>query len=152
LHIHILGLFAENLTFLLQCLKSGDKEKSKSIIFILEEFDLFCNHHNQTLLYNLFNVAQSAQVKMNLLKLCYTYVLQPHDMSQRHAHMHCFYYFSETQTSLFYSSGSQTYSVHRPHGCLQNATTNQSPQVCQNLRSHLKVLSTRRVTCSKFHI
>jgi hypothetical protein len=56
-------LFAENLTFLLQCLKSGDKDKSKSIIFILEEFDLFCTHHNQTLLYNLFNVAQSAQVK-----------------------------------------------------------------------------------------
>jgi len=59
----MLDLFAENLTFLLQCLKSGDKEKSKSIIFVLEEFDLFCTHHNQTLLYNLFNVAQSAQVK-----------------------------------------------------------------------------------------
>jgi origin recognition complex subunit 4 len=27
----------------------------------LEEFDLFCAHHNQTLLYNLFDVAQSAQ-------------------------------------------------------------------------------------------
>lgn len=28
---------------------------------MLEEFDLFCTHHNQTLLYNLFDVSQSAQ-------------------------------------------------------------------------------------------
>ncbi|XP_067630466.1 origin recognition complex subunit 4 [Eurosta solidaginis] len=54
------GSFAENLAFLLACLKSGDK-RSKSVIFILEEFDLFCAHHNQTLLYNLFDVSQSAQ-------------------------------------------------------------------------------------------
>nr|CAD7425854.1 unnamed protein product [Timema monikensis] len=53
--------FAENLAYLLQCLKSGHKGQSKSVIFILEEFDLFCGHHNQTLLYNLFDVAQSAQ-------------------------------------------------------------------------------------------
>lgn len=65
----VFGSFAENLTFLLQCLKSGDKEKSKSIIFILEEFDLFCNHHNQTLLYNLFNVAQSAQAPICVVGL-----------------------------------------------------------------------------------
>nr|CAD7453216.1 unnamed protein product [Timema tahoe] len=53
--------FAENLAYLLQCLKSGHKGHSKSIIFVLEEFDLFCGHHNQTLLYNLFDIAQSAQ-------------------------------------------------------------------------------------------
>ncbi|CAG2069063.1 unnamed protein product, partial [Timema podura] len=53
--------FAENLAYLLQCLKSGHKGHSKSVIFVLEEFDLFCGHHNQTLLYNLFDVAQSAQ-------------------------------------------------------------------------------------------
>lgn len=53
--------FAENLAFLLDCLKSGDKKQSKSVIFILEEFDLFCSHSNQTLIYNLFDVAQSAQ-------------------------------------------------------------------------------------------
>lgn len=57
----VFGSFAENLTFLLACLRSGQKETSKSVIFILEEFDLFCNHHNQTLLYNLFDVCQSAQ-------------------------------------------------------------------------------------------
>lgn len=57
----VFGSFSENLAFLLACLKSGDRHKSKSCIFILEEFDLFCGHHNQTLLYNLFDVAQSAQ-------------------------------------------------------------------------------------------
>uniref|UniRef100_A0A182NJQ2 Origin recognition complex subunit 4 n=1 Tax=Anopheles dirus TaxID=7168 RepID=A0A182NJQ2_9DIPT len=57
----VFGSFAENLAFLLECLKAGDRKQSKSVIFLLEEFDLFCSHHNQTLLYNLFDVAQSAQ-------------------------------------------------------------------------------------------
>lgn len=61
----VFGTFAENLCFLLECLKSGDKKHSKPVIFILDEFDLFCAHHNQTLLYNLFDVAQSAQVSIN---------------------------------------------------------------------------------------
>ncbi|EEC01732.1 origin recognition complex subunit, putative [Ixodes scapularis] len=56
----VFGSFSENFTFLLESLKSGDQQ-SKSIVFILEEFDLFCYHKNQTLLYNLFDVAQSAQ-------------------------------------------------------------------------------------------
>lgn len=56
----VFGSFAENLAFLLGCLKTGNK-KSKSVIFVLEEFDLFCAHQNQTLLYNLFDVSQSAQ-------------------------------------------------------------------------------------------
>ncbi|XP_054740362.1 origin recognition complex subunit 4 [Anastrepha obliqua] len=60
------GSFAENLAFLLACLKSGNK-RSKSVIFILEEFDLFCSHHNQTLLYNLFDVSQSAQAPICVL-------------------------------------------------------------------------------------
>ncbi|XP_058810389.1 origin recognition complex subunit 4 [Phymastichus coffea] len=53
------GTFAENLSFLIESLKSGNRKCSKPIIFILDEFDLFCVHHNQTLLYNLFDVAQS---------------------------------------------------------------------------------------------
>lgn len=52
----------ENLNFLLESLKSSDRKKTKSIIFIMDEFDLFCQHKNQTLLYNLFDVCQSAQV------------------------------------------------------------------------------------------
>ena len=47
---------------------TGDN-KSKPIIFILEEFDLFAQHHNQTLLYNLFDVAQSAQTPICVLGL-----------------------------------------------------------------------------------
>lgn len=65
----VFGSFSENLAFLLECLKSGDRHKSKSCVFILEEFDLFCGHHNQTLLYNLFDVAQSAQAPICVLGL-----------------------------------------------------------------------------------
>ncbi|CAH1116523.1 unnamed protein product [Phaedon cochleariae] len=57
----VFGSFAENLAFLLACLRTGEKHTSKSVIFILDNFDLFCAHHNQTLLYNLFDVSQSAQ-------------------------------------------------------------------------------------------
>ncbi|XP_046617948.1 origin recognition complex subunit 4 [Neodiprion virginianus] len=63
----VFGTFAENLSFLLECLKSGDKTQSKPVIFILDEFDLFCAHRNQTLLYNLFDVAQSAQAPICVL-------------------------------------------------------------------------------------
>lgn len=63
----VFGTFAENLTFLLDCLKSGDKKHSKPCIFILDEFDLFCSHQNQTLLYNLFDIAQSAQAPICVL-------------------------------------------------------------------------------------
>nr|XP_022913748.1 origin recognition complex subunit 4 [Onthophagus taurus] len=63
----VFGSFAENLAFLLACLKSGNKETAKSVVIILEEFDLFCNHHNQTLLYNLFDVSQSAQTPLCII-------------------------------------------------------------------------------------
>lgn len=56
----VFGSFSENLTFLLECLKSGSQQ-SKTIVYVIDEFDLFCYHKNQTLLYNLFDVAQSAQ-------------------------------------------------------------------------------------------
>lgn len=56
----VFGSFAENLQFLLEALRSGD-HSSKAIILTLEEFDLFAQHKGQTLLYNLFDVCQSAQ-------------------------------------------------------------------------------------------
>jgi len=34
---------------------------SKPVIIILDEFDLFTQHNKQTLLYNLFDIAQSNQ-------------------------------------------------------------------------------------------
>ncbi|XP_045605148.1 origin recognition complex subunit 4 isoform X2 [Procambarus clarkii] len=65
----VFGSFAENLAFLLESLRSGSKETSKPVVFILDEFDLFCHHRNQTLLYNLFDVAQSAQAPICVLGL-----------------------------------------------------------------------------------
>lgn len=63
----VFGTFAENLSFLLACLRTGEKHTSRSVVFILEEFDLFCFHHNQTLLYNLFDISQSAQAPICIL-------------------------------------------------------------------------------------
>lgn len=65
--------FADNLAFLLDCLKAGHRAKSKSVIYILEEFDLFCAHANQTLIYNLFDVAQSAQAPICVIGLTRRY-------------------------------------------------------------------------------
>ncbi|XP_055372666.1 origin recognition complex subunit 4 [Condylostylus longicornis] len=63
----VFGSFAENLSYLLSCLKNSNSKESKSVIFILEEFDLFCHHHGQTLLYNLFDISQSAQTPICVL-------------------------------------------------------------------------------------
>ncbi|XP_040026326.2 origin recognition complex subunit 4 [Gasterosteus aculeatus] len=57
----VFGSFAENLTFLLEALKKGDRSSSRPVLFVLDEFDLFAAHKNQTLLYNLLDVSQSAQ-------------------------------------------------------------------------------------------
>ncbi|TMS11553.1 Origin recognition complex subunit 4 [Larimichthys crocea] len=57
----VFGSFAENLAFLLEALKKGDRSSSRPVLFVLDEFDLFAHHKNQTLLYNLFDVSQSAQ-------------------------------------------------------------------------------------------
>ncbi|TQS34769.1 hypothetical protein Golomagni_04836 [Golovinomyces magnicellulatus] len=42
---------------------------SKSVIFILDEFDHFTTHHRQTLLYNLFDIAQSKKAPILVLGL-----------------------------------------------------------------------------------
>lgn len=64
----VFGSFAENFAFLLDSLKSGGEE-SQSILFIMDEFDLFTNHKNQSLLYNLFDVSQSAQTPICVVGL-----------------------------------------------------------------------------------
>jgi len=64
----VFGSFAETLQFLLAALKTGN-QGSKPILFILEEFDLFAQHKNQTLLYNLFDVTQSAQTPLCVIGL-----------------------------------------------------------------------------------
>ncbi len=42
---------------------------AKSVIFVLEEFDLFTSHSRQTLLYNLFDIAQSRKAPITVLGL-----------------------------------------------------------------------------------
>ena len=60
--------YADILTSLLALLSHQDESQdeggeqistAKSVIFVLDEFDLFAQHPRQTLLYNLFDVAQS---------------------------------------------------------------------------------------------
>ncbi|XP_019854656.1 PREDICTED: origin recognition complex subunit 4-like [Amphimedon queenslandica] len=46
------------LNYMLDGLQSGDR-RNKCVIFILDEFDLFTQHKNQTLLYNLLDICQS---------------------------------------------------------------------------------------------
>lgn len=65
----IQGSFAENLSFLLEALKKGDRTSSCPVIFVLDEFDLFTHHKNQTLLYNLFDISQSAQTPVAVIGL-----------------------------------------------------------------------------------
>nr|XP_056717616.1 origin recognition complex subunit 4 [Euleptes europaea] len=65
----VFGSFSENLAFLLEALKTGDRAHSCPVLFILEEFDLFVHHKNQTLLYNLFDVSQSAQTPIAVIGL-----------------------------------------------------------------------------------
>ncbi|KAL5009478.1 hypothetical protein ScPMuIL_011783 [Solemya velum] len=62
----VFGSFSETLQFLLDALKSGD-QSSKPVLFVLDEFDLFAHHRNQTLLYNLFDISQSAQTPICVL-------------------------------------------------------------------------------------
>ncbi|XP_060034071.1 origin recognition complex subunit 4 isoform X2 [Erinaceus europaeus] len=65
----VFGSFAENLSFLLEALKKGDRTSSCPVIFVLDEFDLFAHHKNQTLLYNLFDISQSAQTPVAVIGL-----------------------------------------------------------------------------------
>ncbi|KAM7153577.1 origin recognition complex subunit 4 isoform 1-T2 [Macrochelys suwanniensis] len=65
----VFGSFAENLAFLLEALKKGDRDSSCPVLFILDEFDLFVHHKNQTLLYNLFDISQSAHTPVTVIGL-----------------------------------------------------------------------------------
>lgn len=45
------------------------EQTTKSVIFILDEFDLFTTHARQTLLYNLFDIAQARKAPIAVLGL-----------------------------------------------------------------------------------
>lgn len=71
------GNYADTLTSLLALLSHSAEaidpdlrdQVAKSVIFILDEFDLFASHPRQTLLYNLFDVAQSRNAPIAVLGL-----------------------------------------------------------------------------------
>lgn len=65
----VFGSIAETLAFLLEALRTGDAAQSKPIVFVLEEFDLFAQHKNQTLLYNLFDIAQAGTTPVAVIGL-----------------------------------------------------------------------------------
>lgn len=50
-----------------EILGTGEGVTSQSIIFIIDEFDMFAAHPRQTLLYNLFDVAQSRKAPIAVL-------------------------------------------------------------------------------------
>lgn len=68
--------YADTLTSLLALLSDsaetseGEQDHiAKSVIFVIDEFDLFASHPRQTLLYNLFDVAQSRNAPIAVLGL-----------------------------------------------------------------------------------
>lgn len=63
------GSYADNISFLLESFRAGNKTASKSIIMVLDKFDMFCSHSNQTLLYNLFDSVQSQQNPLCIIGL-----------------------------------------------------------------------------------
>ncbi|OQE38351.1 hypothetical protein PENCOP_c008G07173 [Penicillium coprophilum] len=48
---------------------SGSKTAAKSIVILLDEFDLFVTHPRQTLLYNLFDIAQARKAPIAVIGL-----------------------------------------------------------------------------------
>ena len=54
--------------FLVETLNAGD-ERSKAIVFVLDEFDQFAQHAGQKLLYGLLEIAQSARTPVAIVGL-----------------------------------------------------------------------------------
>ncbi|KAL8947191.1 MAG: hypothetical protein Q9222_006499 [Ikaeria aurantiellina] len=67
--------YADTLTSLLALLSHSSEDENqrneiaRSVVFIIDEFDLFASHPRQTLLYNLFDVAQSRNAPIAVLGL-----------------------------------------------------------------------------------
>ncbi|KAI5200867.1 hypothetical protein AUEXF2481DRAFT_2088 [Aureobasidium subglaciale EXF-2481] len=67
--------YADTLTTLLALLSHPEElgrsaeQMTKSVVFVLDEFDLFTTHPRQTLLYNLFDIAQSRKAPIAVLGL-----------------------------------------------------------------------------------
>ncbi|XP_030022258.2 origin recognition complex subunit 4 [Manduca sexta] len=96
----VFGTFAENLSFLLSCLQSGSDRRCRSMVFLLEQLDLFCHSGiTQTLLYNLFDVTHSKSAPMCVIGI--TNRLDVMDLFEkrvksRFSHRHIFMFPNET--------------------------------------------------------
>ncbi|KAJ1752770.1 origin recognition complex subunit 4 [Coemansia sp. RSA 1821] len=67
---HVLvGSFADAFTYILNPLRSDEKEVVPPVLFILDEFDLLAQHPKQSLLYTLFDIAQSQQTPIAVIGL-----------------------------------------------------------------------------------
>ncbi|KAJ2850027.1 origin recognition complex subunit 4 [Coemansia brasiliensis] len=69
---HILiGSFADAFTYILNLLRSNFEESGAvpPVVFVLEEFDLLAQHPKQSLLYTLFDIAQSHQTPIAVIGL-----------------------------------------------------------------------------------
>ena len=62
------ALAGRGITRVLSYMVAGHVEGG-ALEIVLEEFDLFCSHHNQTLLYNLFDTAQSKSAPILVIGL-----------------------------------------------------------------------------------
>ncbi|XP_030310636.1 origin recognition complex subunit 4 isoform X2 [Calypte anna] len=80
----VFGSFADNLVFLLEALRKGNRTSSCPVLFILDEFDLFVHHKNQTLLYNLFDISQSAQTPVTVIGLTCRQMLALSTVTEHH--------------------------------------------------------------------
>ncbi|XP_011204875.2 origin recognition complex subunit 4 [Bactrocera dorsalis] len=137
------GSFAENLAFLLACLKSGNK-RSKSVIFILDEFDLFCAHHNQTLLYNLFDVSQSAQAPICVIGA--TCRLDVIELLEKRVKSR----FSHRQVFLFPTSDNFEKYLDLFETLLSIPTERELKQIAERI-SHLQKLNSTELTMHRCH-
>eukprot|EP00033_Pygsuia_biforma_P005551 GCRY01006129.1.p1 GENE.GCRY01006129.1~~GCRY01006129.1.p1 ORF type:complete len:408 (-),score=78.36 GCRY01006129.1:11-1234(-) len=95
------GSFADCLQFLLELL-SGTKNHNKAVVFVLEHFDLFALHPNQTLLYNLLDYLQHSETKMAVVgtttRMDYLQLLEKRvksRFSQRDIFVHAFNSFED---------------------------------------------------------
>ncbi|KAJ1724972.1 origin recognition complex subunit 4 [Coemansia erecta] len=64
----LIGSFSDAFTYILNLMRtSGDEASMPPVLFILEEFDLLAQHPKQSLLYTLFDIAQSQQTPIAVL-------------------------------------------------------------------------------------
>lgn len=83
----------------------NDHQVAKSVIFVLDEFDLFASHPRQTLLYNLFDIAQSSSRRTPIAVLGMTTKVNAVDMLEkrvksRYSHRSAYFKPADTLTSF----------------------------------------------------